>query len=190
LSTFSKTVFRSRPIPGSFEDDNTKSKFTHSWETPHAFEHWLAEEERTNCIELSLVKKISGLPAFEVKYRYVCSRRGTGGVKAYEKKCPGRSQQLADKQTWCECALTIKQYPGWTTMLGDYSNEHNHTLGNGNLAFTRIPKKTREHIAGLLRLKVAPDHIVCISFSRNSSYLKPSAVGSASCRDLPRGQYL
>jgi hypothetical protein len=88
-STFSKTVFRSTAIPGSFEDNNIKSKFAHSWETPQALEHWLTEEERTNCIELPLVKKISGLLAFEVRYRYMCSRQGTGGVKAYKKKCPG-----------------------------------------------------------------------------------------------------
>ncbi|KAJ7112173.1 hypothetical protein C8R44DRAFT_528104, partial [Mycena epipterygia] len=42
----------------------------------------------------------------------------------------------------------------------DYRAEHDHALGNANLPSTQIPKDTREYIAGLLRLKVSPDHIL------------------------------
>ncbi|KAJ7681661.1 hypothetical protein B0H17DRAFT_942763 [Mycena rosella] len=46
------------------------------------------------------------------------------------------------------------------TILGNYSSVHDHLLGNANLPFTQIPKDTKEHIAGLLRLGVSADHIV------------------------------
>ncbi|KAJ7675545.1 hypothetical protein B0H17DRAFT_858252, partial [Mycena rosella] len=45
-------------------------------------------------------------------------------------------------------------------VLGNYLEEHNHELGNSNLPFTQISKETREYIAGLLRLKVSPNHIL------------------------------
>ncbi|KAJ6540761.1 hypothetical protein B0H19DRAFT_872761, partial [Mycena capillaripes] len=45
-------------------------------------------------------------------------------------------------------------------VLGSYSETHDHPLGNANLRFTQIPKATREYIAGLLRLKISPDHIL------------------------------
>jgi hypothetical protein len=54
----------------------------------------------------------------------------------------------------------VKEYPGVSTILGNYRDEHNHALGNANLPFTQISKETREYIAGLLRLKVTPEHIV------------------------------
>ncbi|KAJ6592498.1 hypothetical protein B0H19DRAFT_921216 [Mycena capillaripes] len=63
-------------------------------------------------------------------------------------------------RTDCECVLLIKTYPGVTMVLGNYKDEHNHPLGNENLRFTRISKETREYIAGLLRLKVSPSHIL------------------------------
>ncbi|KAJ7909815.1 hypothetical protein B0H13DRAFT_2329957 [Mycena leptocephala] len=49
----------------------------------------------------------------------------------------------------------VKQYPGIETILGMYSAEYDHPLGNANLRFTQIPQETREYIAGLLRLKVS-----------------------------------
>ncbi|KAJ6557623.1 hypothetical protein B0H19DRAFT_884853, partial [Mycena capillaripes] len=42
----------------------------------------------------------------------------------------------------------------------DYADVHNHPLGNDNLPFTQISHETREYIAGLLRLKVSPNHIL------------------------------
>ncbi|KAJ7017356.1 hypothetical protein C8F04DRAFT_889374, partial [Mycena alexandri] len=52
------------------------------------------------------------------------------------------------------------RYPGIATVLGNYKDQHNHELGNANLRFTSISKETREYIAGLLRMKVSPDHIL------------------------------
>jgi hypothetical protein len=58
-------------------------------------------------------------------------------------------------------------------VLGGYSDAHDHPIGNANLPYVQIPKDTREYIAGLLRLKITPDHIVsflsylCISVNCN-----------------------
>ncbi|KAF7371682.1 hypothetical protein MVEN_00024400 [Mycena venus] len=48
----------------------------------------------------------------------------------------------------------------FSTVLGNYTVEHNHPVGNENLRFTRISHETREYIAGLLRLKVSPNFIL------------------------------
>ncbi|KAJ7030977.1 hypothetical protein C8F04DRAFT_885187, partial [Mycena alexandri] len=45
-------------------------------------------------------------------------------------------------------------------VLGTYHNERNHPTGNANIRFTQISKETKEYIAGLLRMKVAPEHIL------------------------------
>ncbi|KAJ7468311.1 hypothetical protein B0H11DRAFT_2306036, partial [Mycena galericulata] len=84
------------------------------------------------------------------------------GQKAYTKLHPDWNRKRGPKRTDCKCTLIIKQYPDVPTVLGNYSDTHNHDLGNANLPFTQIPKAAREHIAGLLRMKVAPEHIVSL----------------------------
>ncbi|KAJ7470045.1 hypothetical protein B0H11DRAFT_1634302, partial [Mycena galericulata] len=124
------------------------------------FDTWLAEEQRAHGIELHLVNTYPGLPEFERQLRYVCSRGGTGGIKPYVKRHPEWNRKIETKRTQCKCRLLVKQYPGISTVLGDYRDEHDHALGNANLRFTQIPKETREYIATLLRMKLEPDHIV------------------------------
>jgi hypothetical protein len=150
------------PPAGSFEHDLGSSDYQQRWETWSDFDTWLREEQRSNGIELLLVNTYSGLPEFERKLRYVCSRGGTGGLKPYVKLHPERERKLDNKRTDCKCRLIVKQYPGISTVLGDYRSDHDHLLGNANLPFTQIPKETREHIAGLLRLKLEPDAIVSL----------------------------
>ncbi|KAK6996230.1 hypothetical protein R3P38DRAFT_2566036, partial [Favolaschia claudopus] len=99
-------------------------------------------------------------PYFGQQTRFVCSRKGTGGVKTYAKAHPEWKQKQESMRTDCPCVLLVKTYPNVSTVLGNYTDEHNHDLGNQNLRFTRISKETREYIAGLLRLKVSPNHIV------------------------------
>ncbi|KAJ7511851.1 hypothetical protein B0H11DRAFT_1700081 [Mycena galericulata] len=130
------------------------------WETWSDFQNWIAEEQRSRAIELRLVNTYQGLPEFERQLRYVCSRGGTGGIKTYLKSHPEWNRKIETKRTDCKCRLLVKQYPGISTVLGDYRDEHDHKLGNANLRFTQIPKETREHIAALLRLKLEPDHIL------------------------------
>jgi hypothetical protein len=148
------------PSAGSFEHDLASPTYQERWESWSEFESWLKEEQRANGIELLLVNTYLGLPEFERKLRYVCSRGGTGGLKAYTKLHPDRERKIENKRTDCKCRLIVKQYPGILTVLGDYCRDHDHPLGNANLPFTQIPRETREHIAGLLRLKVEPDAIV------------------------------
>ncbi|KAJ7818322.1 hypothetical protein B0H14DRAFT_2373223, partial [Mycena olivaceomarginata] len=130
---------------------------------------WLENEEHRQCIELRLVQTTKGLPQFEKKLRYVCSRHGTGGVKEYEKKFPERVRRLPPKRTGCACALIVKQYPGTRQLLGSYKNVHNHPLKKDNIAFTRIPRATREYIAAKLRDNVRPDKIVCYASPTSKS---------------------
>ncbi|KAJ7197468.1 hypothetical protein GGX14DRAFT_313609, partial [Mycena pura] len=131
---------------GSFQADSTSGKFLLSWDHWADFQAWLENEERRHCIELRLIQTTKGLPQFDKKLRYVCSRHGTGGVKVYEKKFPERARRLAPKRTGCPCALIVKQYPGTRQLLGSYKDVHNHPLKKDNIAFTRIPRATREYI--------------------------------------------
>ncbi|KAJ7712892.1 hypothetical protein B0H16DRAFT_1211608, partial [Mycena metata] len=65
-----------------------------------------------------------------------------------------------DFHNWRTAEECAQCYPGASLILGNYHSEHNHPIGNPNLRFTQISKETKEYIAGLLRLKVAPDHIL------------------------------
>ncbi|KAJ7745826.1 hypothetical protein DFH07DRAFT_725469, partial [Mycena maculata] len=126
------------------------------------FQKWRATEERKYCIELLLVTTFLGLPEYKRQCRYVCSRGSTGGVKTYEKLHPKWNRKRERKRTDCKCVLTVKEYPEVATVLGSYSSEHNHPTGNANLPYVQIPKETREYIAGLLRQKIDPTHILAI----------------------------
>ncbi|KAK7016693.1 hypothetical protein R3P38DRAFT_3361318 [Favolaschia claudopus] len=167
ISSDQYSVFRAfddpAPAPlaaGSFSSDVALGTFNLRWENWHGFERWLGEEQRRKGIELSLVNTYLGEPEFSRKLRYVCSRAGTGGIKTHVKKFPERERKIPNKRTDCKCRLIVKQYPGVSVVLGDYRDQHDHSLGNANLPFTQIPRETREYIAGLLRLKVDPDHIL------------------------------
>lgn len=152
----------SKPAAGSFQSDMASSRYQKRWDNWGEFQNWIAEEQTTHAIELRHVNTYAGLPEFERKLRYVCSRGGTGGMKPYVKLHPDRTPKIDNKRTECKCRLLVKQYPGISTILGDYLDEHDHALGNANLRFTQIPKETREYIAGLLRLGLEPDHIVSL----------------------------
>lgn len=160
-----KITFRAYPNPtappaGSFLHDLAKGKYLQRWESWPEFEDWLAREQQDLAIELRHVNTYSKADAYLRKLRYVCSRGGTGGRKEYNKLHPNWTRKCEGKRTDCKCSLVVKEYPGVSTVLGDYVTTHNHPLGNANLRFTRIPKETREYIAGLLRLGVTPDRIV------------------------------
>ncbi|KAJ7206518.1 hypothetical protein GGX14DRAFT_637440, partial [Mycena pura] len=131
-----------------------------SWADWAAFLAWWEQEQAQLCIELRLVNTYRNSAEYLRKLRYVCSRAGTGGTKTYTKKFPERSRKVESKRTSCKCCLLVKEYPGISTVLGSYINEHDHPLGNENLQHTRVSKETREYIAALLRLGVAVEHIL------------------------------
>lgn len=141
------------PRIGSLEYDLQESKYTHKWDSWPDFQAWLAQEQREKGIELRRVKTYCGTLAYDQRYRFVCSRKGTGGIKTYTKLRPDWTRKRESKRTDCQCVLIVKQYPGVSTILADYTEAHNHSLGNKNLLFTQISKETREYIAGLLRLR-------------------------------------
>ncbi|KAJ7100634.1 hypothetical protein B0H15DRAFT_816760 [Mycena belliarum] len=152
---FAYIEFRAHPDPtppkptrGCFEHDSASSKFGLRWERWTDFQAWLITEQETHCIELRLVNTYPSTPAFQRACRYVCSRKGTGGIKPYTKLHPEWNRKRGTKRTGCKCTLLVKEYPGVDTILGSYADQHNHPLGNANLPFTRIPKRSREYIAG------------------------------------------
>jgi hypothetical protein len=100
------------PPAGSFEYDKIHSNYPWSWDSWSAFEAWKTSEERKYCIEFRLVNNYPGLPEFERKLRFVCSRAGTGGAKAYTKLHPDWKRKVPSKRTDCKCTLMVKQYPG------------------------------------------------------------------------------
>ncbi|KAJ7226825.1 hypothetical protein GGX14DRAFT_347988 [Mycena pura] len=83
-------------------------------------------------------------------------RRGSFQYDLASSKFPKQWKDWSKFQDW----LQQEQRQHFSTILGKCCEEHDHTIGNANLRFTRISKDTCEHIAGLLCLKVAPDHVV------------------------------
>ncbi|KAJ7210954.1 hypothetical protein C8J57DRAFT_1097961 [Mycena rebaudengoi] len=152
------------PPIGSYAYDLASGKYELRWADWASFLKWKSSEEESKCIELRLVNTYTGTPpaatAFERQCRYVCSRGGTGGIKPYTKRHPEWRFKLGSKRTDCRCSLLVKEYPGIKVILGNYLDTHNHPLGNENIRYTQIPKDLHEYIAGLLRLKVAPEHIL------------------------------
>ncbi|KAJ7779820.1 hypothetical protein B0H16DRAFT_1273978, partial [Mycena metata] len=138
---------------GSFDYDQASAKYTMRWDSFKAFEAWRDEEEVSRVIQFRLVNTYNKTGVYERQLRYVCSRAGTGGVKNYVKLHPQWKRKCEGRGTDCPCTLTVKEYPGTPVILGNYSDKHNHDLGNANLRFTSISDETREYIAGMLRMK-------------------------------------
>jgi hypothetical protein len=75
---------------------------------------------------------------------YVCLRQMSGGQKKYEKKNPGWHCKIDSKKTGCHCRVAIKLYPHTDTILGNYTNTHDHEIGSNNIAYMRISGIARE----------------------------------------------
>jgi len=148
------------PVLGSLEYDLARQKYTNQWDSWENFSTWLKNEQEEKTVELRLSKTVYGEPAFKATFYYLCSRHGTGGVKAYQKKHLDWERKVPNKRTDCPGSLRVKSYPGSQTVLGFYDAVHNHETGKANLPYVRISAETREFIAGLLRLHVEPPHIV------------------------------
>jgi len=66
---------------------------------------------------------------------YVCSRALSGGRSHYVKKHNWK-QAIPVKKSGCKCHLTVKFYPNTEEVLGMYTDEHSHKVGNKNSWFT------------------------------------------------------
>ncbi|KAJ7573383.1 hypothetical protein C8J56DRAFT_804721 [Mycena floridula] len=131
------------------------------WQSRKAFETWFQQEQQSKSIELRQHEHLVDYgKTWSTRTSYVCSRGGTGGRKAYNKKNPESERKVESKRTGCDCLLTIKSYPGHDEILGRYRDEHLHTIGRDNLKFTRLSHETLEQIEYLLGLGVDPKNVL------------------------------
>lgn len=144
---------------GSFNYDREHG-FPLEWSNLAAFDAWRREEQLRYSIELiaSTVKR--GGPLWTEYRLYVCSHQLSGGRKQYEKKNPDWKRKIDSKKTGCRCRVTIKLYPHTDTILGHYTNTHDHEIGSGNIAYTRMTGVAREQIRSMLVQKVDHKEIV------------------------------
>ncbi|KAJ7623732.1 hypothetical protein FB45DRAFT_1061608 [Roridomyces roridus] len=152
-------TFDTNPYPGSFDSDSLNHEYTMRWDDWEAFEQWLEQESEVNCIEFRRDGTTKGMPHFQKRIRFICSRAGSCDSKKYKKKHPNRQRKLGPKRIGCKCCLTVKTYPGVSTVLAKYVKEHNHPTNEANLPYVRMSKKTRELIAALARKKTSAQEI-------------------------------
>jgi hypothetical protein len=145
---------------GSFNYDRERGDYPLEWSDLDAFNAWRREEELRYSIELiaSTVKR--GGPLWTEKRLYVCTRQPSGGRKPYEKKNPGWKRKIDSKKKGCRCRVVIKLYPHTDTILGNYTNTHDHEIGSDNIAYTRMSGVAREQIKSMLVQKVDHKEIV------------------------------
>ena len=87
---------------------------------------------QTNSIELLLLGSQTGTH-FVWRCVYRCMHQGTGGEKPHERKQPKQDGKIGSKQSGCTCQLVVKAYPGIDTLLGAYTDDHDHPIGIQNL---------------------------------------------------------
>jgi hypothetical protein len=146
---------------GSFASDQ-KNGYTLHWNTWADFESWLRKEQTTKTIELvrkNIRKAVQGLPWVE-RHEFVCSRQGAGSLPKYVCKDAERKRNIPSKRSGCPCRLTIKIYPNTAEILGFYNGQHSHTIGDGNIKFTRLSKEVKDRVAQLLQLGVENERVV------------------------------
>jgi hypothetical protein len=119
---------------GSYNYDRVHG-YPLEWSDFAAFNAWRREEELRYSIELiaSTVKR--GGPLWTEKRLYVCSRQPSGGRKPYEKKNPGWKRKIDSKKKGCHCQVVIKPYLHTDTILGNYTNMHDHKISLDNITY-------------------------------------------------------
>jgi hypothetical protein len=145
---------------GSFNYDWERGKYPMEWSDLTTFNAWRREEELCYSIELILSVVKHGGPLWTKRQVYICSRQMSGGQKKYEKKNPGWHHKIDSKKTGCHCHIAIKLYPNTDTILGNYTNTHDHEIGSDNIAYMRMLGVAREQIKSMLVQKVDQKEIV------------------------------
>jgi hypothetical protein len=149
-----------RPARGSFHYDREAGGYDLSWESFAKFDAWRLEQQCIDSIDLSLADSERGTRHYSWKRVYRCTRQGSGGIKAYNKKYPDRIRTLGPKRIGCLCKLDLKAYPGTNVLLGRYLRTHDHPIGLGNIIFTRISKAAKGKVREFLERKVERTEIV------------------------------
>ena len=158
LRTHKRKALRAEaPKRGSITYDREKGGMTREWADADAFLTWLAAEEMEKSIEL-IVSQVerSDSPIWRERRVYRCARGYTGGK--YNITEPERT--IPSKKTGCRCRLTIKLYLDTDKILGKYDEQHDHTIGDENLRFTRLSDTTKELVMDLVRTGVHTKVIV------------------------------
>jgi len=145
---------------GSFNYDREHGVFNLEWANFAAFDAWRREEELRYSIELVASTVKPGGPLWTQYRLYVCSRQLSGGRKQYEKKNPAWNRKIDSKKTGCRCRVAIKLYPHTDIILGHYTSTHDHEIGSGNIAYTRMSGVAREQIRSMLVQRVDHKEIV------------------------------
>ena len=168
------------PKRGSFTYDREKGGMTWEWVDANAFLAWLATEENEKSIELVVSKVIqSDSPIWRERRNYRCAREYTGG-KMDRQRITQSERTIPSKKTGCRCRLTIKMYPHTDIILGKYDEEHDHTIGDDNLRFTRLSDATRELVMQLARAGVHTKAIVrgdYVAYFSADGYLAKTCAG-------------
>lgn len=149
---------------GSFNWDR-ENGWAIEWASIAEFETWLKEEQLTKSIEFVLSSTKTGNRLWTKKWTYVCSRQISGGQKNYEKQHPDWQCKINSKKTGCRCQVVIKHYPHTLTILGYYTEKHDHEIQLANIAYTRLSQAAHDKIKVLLKQKVDQKEIVCEQFS-------------------------
>ncbi len=150
-----------RPAQGSFKYDQESGGYDISWQSLADFDGWRQEQKRVDSIDLSLADSECSGHHYSWKRVYRCSRRGSGGIKPYDKKYPARIRKFGPKWIGCPCKVDVKAYPGTTVLLGRYLKTHNHPIGMQNLIYTRVSKNAKGRVREFLEQKVEHSEIVC-----------------------------
>ena len=150
----------SEPVHRSFQADQESGEFNQVWTSPADFERWRQKQHQIYSIEL-LLSRTCARTSYLWKQFYKCEREGTGGKKHYEKKGPRQSQKIGSKQTGCTCQVMVEAYPGTDTLLGKYTDDHDHPIGALNVIYTRVSKNTKGKIREMLQQGIQPRKVVC-----------------------------
>jgi hypothetical protein len=148
-----------KPLYGDYSSDIASGDYTIQWSSPQDLHAWLKKEQERKMIELRLQTTHVNHNGTKVYY-YSCSRNGTRGAKDYTKKYPERERKIPLKRCSCPCCLIVKSYPNIDVVMGKYSANHSHPIGDENVQFISVLKKTHVKIVEMLRMKMSHSQII------------------------------
>ncbi|KAJ3779843.1 hypothetical protein GGU10DRAFT_243477, partial [Lentinula aff. detonsa] len=91
----------------------------------------------------------------------------------------------ARKYAACSCRIIIKTYPGCSSILGRYIEEHTHALGETNARFCQIPQETWDDIENLIRAGTKLDAVL-EQVNENSSHPRNKFISRADVRRMEK----
>jgi hypothetical protein len=151
---------------GGYYKDLDGGVYTQAWKTLWNAKEWIEKEEGEKGILFNKHSTIHNQAKKEKKWLdkhiWVCSRNGSGGKSKYVKKHPEQKRKVPTKllKDGCPCRLVVRTYPNTEKVLGKYTVEHSHPIGDENLRFMRLPINVRLKIADLIRMGVSNDNIL------------------------------